>query len=503
MLVPVPVGVLSGEGMRVLLISDAIGLGIMEARPEPAWLVRLGGLRNKDLLAPDYGAMNVVAYLKASGIPVKVVNLVADVHDRPELFREPNSDPDTLSGSAIGEARAARASRDHLFKTLRDYQPDVILFPLSIYNVALYLRSLLADIRGACPGTTIVTGGIYSTFFAEEILQAGDADIVVRGEGEVATSELIAALADGRAPDGIPGISYRRGSGAVHNPARELLADLDALPHPYTVSDEFRIGARFRILSELAPGGDYIPGGGFLTSRGCPEACTFCLDPAINGQRTRFHSPGYVRRVVEYCHDTFTGGAGSFFFGDATFTMNRKRLRRVLELIEPIPFTYQIQTRADYLDRDTIERLAACRFTTVAIGAESFNEKILQDVARKHLKVETILEAARLVREAGMDPMLTFIIGLPGETRDSVRTTVEILRENGLHTATFFPLVVFRGTALFEVFRKRVSEGDMERLRLNPYSEEFLFTSDEFPTREELTSFTEEVNTAVVLGSTL
>ena len=219
------------------------------------------------------------------------------------------------------------------------------------------------------------------------------------------------------------------------------------------MSGEFRIETRFRILSELVPGGDYIPGGGFLTSRGCPEACAFCLDPAINGQRVRFHSPAYVREVVEYCHDNFAGGAGSFFFGDATFTMNRKRLRRVLELVEPIPFTYQIQTRADYLDPDTIGLLAACRFTTVAIGAESFNERILQEVAKKRLKVDDILEAARRVRGAGMNPVLTFIVGFPGETRESVRRTVEILRENGIHTATFFPLVVFRGTALFEVFK--------------------------------------------------
>lgn len=492
-----------GESMRVLLVSDAIGLGIMEARPEPAWLVRLAGLRNKDLLAPDYGAMNVAAYLKAAGFPIEVVNLVADVHDSPDLFHEPNADPDAISGAAIGEAGAARASREHLFKTLRERRPDVILFPLSIYNIALYLRSLLADIREACPETTIVAGGIYSTFFAREILEAGDADIVVRGEGEVVTSEVLRSLAEGVGPDGIGGISYRRGSRIVHNPSRDLIGDLDALPHPYTVSGEFKIGTRFRILSELTPGGDYIPGGGFLTSRGCPEACTFCLDPALNGQRTRFHSPEYVRGVVQYCHENFTGGAGSFFFGDATFTMNRKRLRRMLELIEPIPFTYQIQTRADYLDPDTIDRLAACRFTTVAIGAESFNERILQDVAKKRLKVETILEASRMVREAGMNPVLTFIVGLPGETRDSVRNTVEILRENGLHTATFFPLVVFRGTALFEMFRQRVSGSEMERLRLNPYSEEYLFTSDEFPTREELTAFTEEVNTAVVRGSGL
>ncbi|MBM3957458.1 MAG: radical SAM protein, partial [Gemmatimonadetes bacterium] len=120
---------------------------------------------------------------------------------------------------------------------------------------------------------------------------------------------------------------------------------------------------------------------------------------------------------------------------------------------------------------------------------------------RKRLEVGTILDAARGVREAGMNPVLTFIVGLPGETRESVLRTVETLRANGLYTATFFPLVVFKGTALFEEFARRVSKEEMDALRLNPCSEEYLFTSEEFPTREELTSFTAEVNTAVVSGS--
>ena len=483
--------------MKTLLISDSIGLGIMEVRPEPAWLVRLTDLRNKDLLAPDYGAMHVAAYLKGTGHNLDVINLVADVHDRAELFREPNADPDEISGSTIGKAKAAWTSREYLMKKLVENTPDVVLLPLSVYNLALYSRKLLADIKDACPDCLLVTGGIYATFHAEEILGDGKADIVVRGEGEHTTAELLDAVERGRDLDGIKGVSFRRDSRTVHNPSREPIRDLDSLPHLYTVSEEFNIRTRFDLLSELNPADDYIPGAGFLTSRGCPEACTFCLDPAINNRRTRFHSAEYVRNVLDYCAENFTGGSGGFFFGDATFTMNKKRLRGVLAQLGGLPFTYQIQTRADYLDQDTIDSLARGGFTAVAIGAESFNERILVDVAGKRMRVETILDAARSVRRSGMQPVLTFIVGFPGESRESIERTVEILKQNELCTATFFPLVVFRGTALYDVFRQRFSDEDAEALRLNPMSEEFLFASDEFPTREELTAFTEEVNRAI------
>jgi radical SAM superfamily enzyme YgiQ (UPF0313 family) len=441
--------------------------------------------------------MHVAAYLKSTGRDLDVINLVADVHDRAEFFRETNADPDGISGSTIGKTKAAGASREYLMKKLEEYTPDVVLLPLSVYNLALYSRKLLADIKDACPDCLLVTGGIYATFHAEDILGDGKADIVVRGEGEQATAELLDAVERGRGLDGIAGISFRRDSQSVHNPSREPIRDLDSLPHPYTVSEEFNIRTRFDLLSELNPADDYIPGAGFLTSRGCPEACSFCLDPAINNRRTRFHSPEYVRSVLDFCAENFAGGSGGFFFGDATFTMNKKRLRGILARLGGLPFTYQIQTRADYLDRDTVDSLARARFTTVAIGAESFNERILQDVAGKRMRVETILDAARSVRSSGMQPVLTFIVGFPGESRESIERTIEILKQNDLCTATFFPLVVFRGTALYEAFRRRFSEEEAETLRLNPMSEEFLFASDEFPTREELTAFTGEVNREV------
>lgn len=484
--------------MKAVLISDAAALGIMEVRPEPAWRVKLAGLRNKDLLAPDYGAMHVAAYLKAAGHEITVINVMADVHHRVELFREPNTDPEELSGAEIAGRWAAELARENLFASLAAEQPRVVLVTLSVYNLALYTRRLLAEIREACPGSIIVAGGIYSTLHPDEILSDGHVDVVVRGEGELTCGELFARLDARLGLEGVAGISYVERGTVFHNPARPPIADLDALPHPYTVSEEFRISKRFRLLSELLPEGDWIPGAGFLTSRGCPESCTFCLDPALNNGRVRFHSPEYVRDVLDFCAESFPGGAGSFFFGDATFTMNRKRLRKILGLLQGLPYTYQIQTRADYLDGGTIGALASRRFTTVAIGAESFNEEILRDVVRKRLKVSDVLDAANAVTRAGMNAVLTFIVGLPGETRESVWRTVEILRDNGLYTATFFPLVVFRGTGLYEQFARRVPEPDREPLRLNPVSEEFLFASDEFPTGQELMEFTSEVNTALV-----
>ncbi len=481
--------------MKALLVSDTTALGLMEARPEPAWRARMTVLRNKELLAPDFGEMHVAAFLKSRDVPFRVINVIADVHRDPAAFREPDAVPDELSSAAIASKEAAAASRAYLFETLRRESPDVILVSLSIYNLALYSRKLLGEIKDACPAATLVTGGIYSTFNAAGILRDGHADVVIRGEGEVTAAELLERLALARSLDGLSGVSYREGGRVFHNPPRAPARSLDAFPHPYTVSDEFEIANRFEILSGLLPEPDWIAGAGFLTSRGCPESCTFCLDPAINNGRTRFHSPAYVREVLEFCSSRFKGGRGSFFFGDATFTMNRKRLGRILEFMPAFPYAYHVQTRADYLDEETVRGLAASGVTDVAIGAETFNEEILRSVVRKRLDVEDVLRAARAVRSAGMRPMLTFIVGLPGETRESIMQTLDVLRANRLFDAVFFPLVVFKGTALYESFAARLPPGGLDPLRVNPVSEEFLRTGEEFRTPAELKDFADHANT--------
>ncbi len=480
--------------LKTLFVSDSAALGLMEARPEPAWRVRTSVLRNKELLAPDYGAMHVAAYLKEHGFSPRVVNLVADIQPDARAFAEPETDPSAISRAGVASLDAAERTREYLATALADEAPDVVFLGVSVYNLALHGRRLLGDVRRACPGARLVTGGIYSSFHAREILEDGHVDAVVRGEGEITAAALLQRLAEGRDLYGLEGVSFRDGARIVHNDRRPHAQDLDALPHPYTVSGEFRVARRFEILNSILPEPDWIAGAGFLTSRGCPEGCTFCLDPAINRRRTRMHSPGYVRDVLDFCAREFPGGSGAFFFGDAAFTMNRKRARRIMEFMPGTPFTYHIQTRADYLDDGLISDLAAAGVTDIAIGAETFNERILREVVRKRLDVSRVLEAARAVRAAGMRPMLTFIVGLPGETRESVMSTVEILRDNGLFDATFFPLVVFRGTALFEYMLARVGPEGLDPFRINPMSEEFLCASDEFPAADDLTGFTDLVN---------
>jgi radical SAM superfamily enzyme YgiQ (UPF0313 family) len=489
-----------GEGKfpKTVIISDSWGYGLVETKPHPLWQVRYGALRNKSLLVPEYGAMYIAAFLRGQGVDFQVLNLIADVFKEEEWFRERHGadDEDRFTTSPIGGEEALSAMRRYFTTVLTDLQPEVILFPVSIYYIALHARRMIVDLKKTLPESTIVTGGVYATLHSREIMEDGGADFVVRGEGEWTTLELLHALRAGeRDFSAIRGLTWRDSDGrVVENPPREREKNLDRFPHIYTVSDDFRIGDRHRLLKSLNPLDDYIPGAGFLTSRGCPEQCTFCLDPAIWHRRTRFHSPAYVREVVRYCWEHFTEGDRSFYFGDATFALNRPRLFALLEELRGIGYTYHIQTRVDSLTPPVLRALKECGFGTVALGAESLDDRILREVVRKRTTREEILGAARAARSHGLKPILTFIAGLPGESRESLEKTVEVLRSEGLTDATFFPLVVFKGTALYEEFVRRYDGEEREKYRLNPWSEEYCFVNEEFPSMQELIDFTGYLN---------
>ncbi len=488
--------------MRIAVIGDSWGYGLLETRPFPLWQRRFASLRNKALLVPDYGAMYVTSFLKANlppGDDLRVINLMADIFSEEQLYldRTPG-EAESETDCPISDASRMDQARAYLRDALLDYRPDVVLFPLSIYYIALHARQMVKQVREILPEARIVTGGVYSTMHPQEILEDGAADCVVRGEGEWTLKETLEALErGGDALAGVAGLSWRSGGDIHHNPDRPREREIDRFPHIYKVSEEFRIGLRHRLLKRLNPFDDYIPGAGILTSRGCPEECTFCLDPAIWKRQTRFHSPGYVREVVDFCYENFTEGDRSFYFGDATFALNRKRLFELLDTIEGVPYSYNIQTRADSLTPQVLARLRELNFASVAIGAESLNDRILRDVVKKRTTREEILGAARAVKANGIRPILTFILGLPGESRDSVEETLELVRREGITDAVFFPLVVFRGTGLYHHLLEGFTPEERDELRLNPWSEEFCLASEEYPTIKSLIDYAEDLNNRV------
>jgi radical SAM superfamily enzyme YgiQ (UPF0313 family) len=171
------------------------------------------------------------------------------------------------------------------------------------------------------------------------------------------------------------------------------------------------------------------------------------------------------------------------------------------EKIANVGWNYNVQTRADMVDEETLIKMKAANFGNLAFGSESFNDEILENVVLKRQTSKAVLDGALLARRLEMDPILTFIAGLPGETKESHMRTVQILRENGFTEATFFPLVVFRGTPLYDQFIAGKSAEEIEKARFDEDSEEFCCLSDDFPTKEALIAWAGYLNSEIRKGA--
>jgi radical SAM superfamily enzyme YgiQ (UPF0313 family) len=482
--------------LRTVLVSDLFAYTFLESRPYPSWEPFWKNYRDRAIITPEYGILYIAAVLKQQGIPYDVVNVVGDHWDHERWFDV--SDDHLVNDAARVELETlVRTMKMDLMERVKD--ADVVMVPLSYYYMVRAVKRLMSEIKAVNPGCLLVTGGNYASLHAFELILDGHADIVVRGEGEDTIIQLMAEIEAGKHRTGkldTLGISYQVGGGEPgHNMDMPRIGNLDKLPHMYFAGEDFHVKRRHVFLKTLQPRGDYFIGSSMVTSRGCPEKCTFCLDPTVWNRKVRFHSPDFVRETATFCYENYHSvGDPKFYFGDATFTLRKSRLFEMCEKIADVGWNYNVQTRADMVDQETLEKMKAAGFRNLAFGSESFNDEILEDVVMKRQTSAAVLNGAILARELGLEPILTFIAGLPGETKESMMRTVGILRENGFTEATFFPLVVFRGTPLYEDFAKGKTREEIETARFDANSEEYTYVSEDFPTKESLIAWAGYLN---------
>ncbi len=274
-------------------------------------------------------------------------------------------------------------------------------------------------------GCRVVAAGSDASDHAEEYLAHG-AEFVIVGEGEATLAELIDALT-GRNDtplEAIRGLAFRDPAGGnrvVCTAPRPVIADLDALPFPaWDLVDVPRYRAVW-----LERHGTFSMN--MATTRGCPYHCNWCAKP-IWGQRYHARSPENVVRELKWIKEAYR--PDHIAFADDILGLKPGWIQRFAEAAERedarIPF--KSLHRADLLVKgDTIAALARAGAKTVWVGAESGSQKIL-DAMDKGTKVEQIVEAARRLHEASIEVCFFLQFGYPGETREDIKKTLEMVR---------------------------------------------------------------------------
>jgi hopanoid biosynthesis associated radical SAM protein HpnJ len=273
----------------------------------------------------------------------------------------------------------------------------------------------------------------------EKSLRAsGAVDFVARNEFDFTIKEV----ADGRPWQEIAGLSWRGPDGAiVHNADRAVLADMDALPW---VTPVYK---RDLTIENYFSGYLQHPYVSFYTGRGCKSRCTFCLWPqTVGGHRYRVRSVADVVAETAWARRAFPQ-VKEFFFDDDTLTDNLPRVEALAVELGKLGVTWSCNAKAN-VPRRTLAIMKDNGLRVLVVGYESGNQQILYNI-KKGMRVEFARRFTRDCHQLGILVHGTFILGLPGETRETIQETLRFAKEINPHTIQVSLAAPYPGTFLY------------------------------------------------------
>src|SRR5438876_997504 len=265
-------------------------------------------------------------------------------------------------------------------------------------------------------------------------------DFIVTGEFDHAIVEF----AEGKPLDRIAGAGYRHNGGIHLNSPRPSMQteDLDRLPFATEVFKRDLVIENYNVPFLLHP---YVS---FYTSRGCPAMCTFCLWPqTISGHSWRVRSVDNVAREVERALKLFPQ-AKEFFFDDDTFNIRKDRILELCARFKPLGFRWSCTARV-HSDYETLKAMADAGARLFIVGFESGDDQILKNI-KKGATVEMARSFAKNCRKLGIRVHGDFIIGLPGETKESIQKTIDFAKELDSETIQVSIAHAYPGTELHQ-----------------------------------------------------
>lgn len=373
-----------------------------------------GGLSQVGSTLPPFGLCSLAAIARAEGHGVQLLDCYAE----------------KLTALQAAELLIAR-------------KPDCIGISATTEEIfpAAQLASLL---HASLPDTPIVIGGVHVTSLPEETLaRFPHFSLAVLGEAEATLPELLTALAEGMPLNEVAGLAIRTEKGISRTRPRPFIADLDLLPLP-----------AFDLLPEL--GSHYIPAVtnyrflpavGLVTSRGCPGQCTFC-DRTVFGNRLRTLSASRIVEQMRLLRDRY--GMREICFYDDTLVAHRSRLEELCTLLiaEPMGIAWSCNARVNLVTPELLQLMRRAGCWQIAFGLESGDQELLDRLCKGITLAEGEL-AVKWSKEAGLAVKAFFIIGLPGETVETLRRTEKLALRLPLDDIILEYFTPFPGTELY------------------------------------------------------
>lgn len=318
-----------------------------------------------------------------------------------------------------------------------NFSPDIVGISVitAKYKSALNVARIVKETD---PSVPVIVGGPHSSCLPEQTAKEEYIDVVVRGEGEITMADLLDAIDQGRDFKSVQGITYSKNKEIVSTPNRPLIEDLDNLPFP----------ARDLVLErEQYPSYAF---GVMFTSRGCPYHCIFCASNKIWSRKVRFRSPENVVAEIEQVHKDY--GTRLFDIEDDTFTLNKKRVEKICELLvqRGLNIKWVCDTRVNLISDDLLRKMKEAGCIKLNLGIESGNPKILE-VSKKGITLDEARVAVKLAKRHKIMIATYFMMGLPYETKESILDTINFMKELNPDFVNLSVATPYPGTELFDI----------------------------------------------------
>ncbi|MEM4973567.1 MAG: radical SAM protein [Candidatus Hadarchaeales archaeon] len=368
------------------------------------------------------------------------------------LEKIPNTEVHVLDSLALD------LNREEFYRRCEQIQPDLVVAETSavtFYNDMEILRNLKEELH-----SKIVVTGPHATVLYKEILRDyAHIDYVALGEYELSVAELVEKWGNGE----VAGFAIRKGEEIVTSP-RPLLKDLDTLPMP-----SWHLFPMEEYNEPFCTG---YPNFQLLSSRGCLFKCVFCLYPQTMEFGTfRAHSPKRtveeMKKVLREYHPK------EIYFDDSTFTQDKKRVHEICNLIkeEGLDIKWSCMTHAGTMDREMVFEMAEAGCVAIKFGIESGCQAIINKI-KKGLSLEHAKKVFRWCREAGIRTHATYMFGLPGDTRETIRQTLRFALELDSDSAQFSIATPYPGTEFYRMAEENgwLIERDWSKFDGNNYA---------------------------------
>ena len=360
-----------------------------------------------------------------------------------------------------------------LAKKIESFRPGLI--GLSTASIGYKMSyEIINTLKKKYPNIPVVIGGSYASTVHTKVLEDTKADYAVYGEGE----QTFLDLAKGIAPSKIKGLIWRNNGEIVMNSPYPLAQDLDSMPFPKY--EKFELN---KMLEKRIP---------IVSSRGCPNRCTFCSIQLVMGYPFRARSPENVLKEIEYWHKK---GYDTFEFSDDNFTFNMPRAEKICDLIiksgMKIKLIFGNGLRADRVNANLLKKLREAGCIWIGYGLETSDVHSLE-LLKKDLDVNQLKWAVKESKKLGIEVQVHNIIGTPGSTFDTFMKDVELADEMGIDQVRFFNMIPYPGTEMFEWVKQNgrfLHQPDEYLNSVDYWAEEPVFETDDFTREERIKAF--------------